>query len=290
MTTILVTGATGTIGSQLITQLGNQADLRLRVATRDASKVARLPTGVETVDFDWQRPDLVERAVAGVDTVFLLTPFVDTAVAYTQTLVDAAKRAGVRKIVKISAAGAQQEAFELARWHRTAERLVEGSGLRWVTLRPNFFMTNFLHFYPPDAEGAIYLPTGTGKAAWVDPIDVAAVAAAALTRGDWDGQALDITGPEALSVAEVAERLSQVTGRKILHVDVPAAAARSAMEAMKLPAWMVQGMMDLHGVLQHSWAAGLSDVVERITGRAPRTFAAFAREYATALSRQSPAA
>jgi uncharacterized protein YbjT (DUF2867 family) len=124
------------------------------------------------VRFDWDDATSVEAAVKGVDAIFLLTPFTDVAVGYAKTLVAAAKAAGVKKIVKLSAVGAETEGIQLAKWHREAERAVEGSGLAWVVLRPSFFMTNFVAFYPPDKEGVI--PAGgNGKAAWIDPRDIA---------------------------------------------------------------------------------------------------------------------
>jgi uncharacterized protein YbjT (DUF2867 family) len=280
MTTILVTGATGTIGAEVVRALAQKPGVALRVASRGGKRAGDLPPGAEVVDFDWEDAAKVASAVKGVDAVFLLTPFVDVAVSYVKTLVDAAKAAGVKKIVKLSAAGAESEAIQIARWHREAERLVEASGLAWVLLRPNFYMTNFVSYYPPDKEGALYLPTGAGKAAWVHPRDVADVAAEALTRPDWDGKALDVTGPEALSVGDIATILSEVSGRTIKHVDIPAESAKQAMDGMGLPAWMVQGMLDLHAVVKNGYAAGTSTVVKDATGRPPTSFAAFARENA----------
>jgi uncharacterized protein YbjT (DUF2867 family) len=279
-TTILVTGATGTVGAEVVRALAQKPGVTLRVASRGAKRTGEIPAGAEVVDFDWEDAAKVAAAVKGVDAVFLLTPFVDVAVSYAKTLVDAAKAAGVKKIVKLSAAGAESEAIQLAKWHRAAERLVEGSGLAWVVLRPNFYMSNFVAYYPPDKEGAIYLPTGAGKAAWVHPRDIGAVAAEALTRADWDGKALDITGPEALSVGDVAKILAEVSGRSVSHVDIPEESAKQAMVGMALPAWMIQGMLDLHGVIKNGWAAGTSSVVKDVTGRAPASFAVFARENA----------
>lgn len=279
MQTILVTGATGTIGSNVVTELRKLGDAEVRVATRDK---ARAPAGTTAVDFAWEDPATIAAAVKGVDAVFLLTPFVDQPVRFARALVDAAKAAGVKKIVKLSAAGADHPGFDLIRWHAEAEQLVKASGLAWVLLRPAFFMSNFIGYYGPDAEGAIYLPTGTGKAAWIDPRDVAEVAARALTRADWDGRALELTGPEALSVADIAKLLGEVSGRPIRYVDVPEAAARSAMEGLKLPGWMIDGMLALHDVVKQGWAAATTSAVQDVTGHAPRSFARFAADHAAA--------
>jgi uncharacterized protein YbjT (DUF2867 family) len=279
MQTILVTGATGTIGTNLVAELLKLGDVKVRVAARDRAKV---PAGAEHVDFAWEDPAKIAAAVQGVDAAFLLTPFVENFVPLVKTFVDACKAAGVKKIVKLSAAGAENPGFPLLQWHADSEKLIEASGVRWVHLRPNFFMTNLISYYPPDAEGAMYLPTGDGKGAWIDPADIADVAARVLTRPDWDGRALDLTGPEALSIADVAKQISDVTGRNIRHVDVPEAAARSAMVGMQLPAWMIDGMLALHNVIKQNWAAAVSPAVKEITGHEPRSFASFAKQNAAA--------
>jgi uncharacterized protein YbjT (DUF2867 family) len=279
MQTILVTGATGTIGTNVVAELLKLGDVKVRVAARDKSKV---PAGAEHVDFEWDDKAKIAAAVKGVDAVFLLTPFVENSTPYATALVDAAKTAGVKKIVKLSAAGADNPGFPLIQRHAEQEKLIQSSGMKWVALRPNFFMTNVVAYYPPDAEGAMYLPTGTGAAAWIDPRDIAEVAARVLAKPDWDNRALELSGGEALTIADVAKQISAATGRSIKHVDVPEAAAKTAMEGMQLPAWMVSGMLSLHNVIKQGWAAGLSSTVRDITGHAPRTFAAFAKENANA--------
>jgi uncharacterized protein YbjT (DUF2867 family) len=279
MQTILVTGATGTIGSNVVAELLKLPDVKVRVATRDRSKV---PAGAEGVDFAWEDTGKIAAAVKGADAVFLLTPLVENSTPFATALVDAAKAAGVKKIVKLSGAGADNPSFPLIQRHAEQEKLIAGSGMKWVALRPNFFMTNFVAYYGPDAEGAIYLPAGEGKAGWIDPRDIAEVAARTLTKPDWDNRALELSGGEALSVGDVAKQIGAATGRTIKHVDVPESAARQAMEGMQLPGWMVDGMLALHNVLKQGWAAGLSSTVKDVTGHAPRSFAAFAKENASA--------
>lgn len=279
MQTILITGASGTIGSNVIGEIVKNKDVRVRFATRGGKGT---PAGTEPVDFDWDDAGKIANAVKGADAVFLLTPFVDNAVAMGKRLVDAAKAAGVKKIVKLSAAGVDAAPFQIAKWHREVELMVENSGMKWVLLRPNFFMSNFIGYYPPDGEGSIYLPTGNGKAAWIDPRDIAEVAANTLVKPDWDNRALYLTGGEALSVGDVAKLIASATGRNVRHVDVPESAARSAMEGMKMPEWMIQGMLDLHTILKNDWAAAASDEVKNVTGHAPRTFSAFVKENANA--------
>src|SRR5687767_14318927 len=134
MQTILVTDATGTIGSNVVTELLKLGDVKVRVATRDRNKV---PAGAEAVDFDWENAATIAAAVKGADAVFLLTPLVENSTPYAAALVDAAKAAGVKKIVKLSGAGADQPGFPLIKNHADQEKLLQASGLKWVALRPN---------------------------------------------------------------------------------------------------------------------------------------------------------
>lgn len=284
-TTILVTGPTGTIGSQVVSQLAAKADVAVRAGVRDAAKA---PPGsafnrgnVAPVDFDYEKPDSLAAACKGIDKVFLLTPFTANSVEIGKSLVDAAKAAGVKHIVKLSAMGAEQEpGIQLGRWHRAIEKHIEASGLAWTFLRPNNFMDNFVGYYPPDKEGAIYLPWGEGACSFVDARDVGAVAATVLTSAGHEGKAYVPTGPEAFTIAQAASTLAEVTGRSIKYVDVPESAATKAMLDMGMPEWMVHAMNELHAIDKAGYAAGVTPDVKNITGRTPRSFRDFARDNA----------
>jgi len=280
--TILVTGATGTIGSQVVSQLEGLGGVTVRAGVRSATKAAGLTRGsVTAVDFDYDRPDTLRAACAGADALFLLTPFVETQVALGTALVDVAKESGVKHVVKLSAFGSEQEpGIQLGRWHREVEKKLEASGLAWTVLRPNNFMDNFIGYYPPDKEGAIYLPWGQGACSFVDARDVAACAVATLTTSGHEGKAYIPTGPTAITISEAAATLSEVTGRAITYVDVPEDAARRAMLDAGLPAWTVDAMMELHAIDKAGYAAVVTDDVKTLTGRAPRSFRDFARENA----------
>jgi uncharacterized protein YbjT (DUF2867 family) len=282
MTTILVTGATGTIGSQVVAALKGHNDVKVRVGVRNAAKAASLVGGnVTAVDFEYDKPEQVKAAVAGVQKLFLVTPFSQDQVELATRLVDAAKAAGVKHIVKLSAFGCDFEpGIQLGRWHRAVEKAIEASGIQWTFLRPNNFMENFINFYPPGQDGNIYLPWGQGACSFIAGEDVAAVAAKALTSTGHEGQAYVLTGPEAFTVGQAAATIGEVSGRKVSYVDVPEAAAHKAMTDMGMPAWMVDAMMELHGIDKAGYAAAVTDAVQRITGRAPKSFAQFARQHA----------
>lgn len=284
MTTILVTGATGTIGSQVVAALKGRKDVTVRAAVRSAAKAEALKgDNVTPVDFEYTKPELLQKAVAGVDKLFLVTPFTPDQVELGARLVDAAKGAGVKHLVKVSAMGADVEpGIQLGRWHRTLERYILGSGLAYTFLRPNNFMENFINFYPPGKDGAIYLPWGQGACSFIAGSDVAEVAVQALTSGGHENKAYELSGPEAFTIAQAAATLGEVSGRKVHYVDVPEAAARKAMLDMHMPEWMVDAMMELHGIDKAGYAAQVTDTVRAVTGHAPVSFAQFARKHAAA--------
>lgn len=281
-TTILVTGPTGTIGSQVVSQLAANTDVVVRAGVRDPKKAEGLRReNVEVVALDYDKPDTLAAACEGADKVFLLTPFAPNQVECGLRLLEAAKAAGVKHIVKLSAMGADQEpGIQLGRWHREVEKAIEASGVAWTFIRPNNFYENLVNYYGPDKEGAIYLPFGQGAVSFVDGRDVAACVVAALTGRGHEGKAYEVTGPEALTMTRMAEILSEATGRTIRYVDVPEEAAKKAMLDMGLPGWMVDAMMELHAIDKAGYAAAVTTSVKDVTGNPARSFRDFARDNA----------
>lgn len=282
--TILVTGATGTIGTQVIKQLTAHPGVKVRAAVRSTAKADALrELGAEPVEFEWSRPETFTAALQGADKLFLLTPFAPDQVELAQRLIDAAKAAGIKHIVKLSALGCDNEpGIQLGRWHHAVERAIQAAGIPYTFLRPNNFMENFIGYYPPAPDGNIYLPFGQGAVSWVDGRDVAAVAVAALLGHGHEGKVYTLTGGEALTIDQIAAQIAEATGRTIRFVDVPEEAARSAMLGMQMPAWMVNAMMELNGINKAGYAAAITPTVQEITGSAPRSFRDFARENAAA--------
>lgn len=276
---ILVTGGTGTIGAHVVSELARRG-ASVRAGARGASKAA-LPPGAEGVELTLGDTASVDRALLGVTAAFLLTPFAADSVALGKHFIDRAKAAGVKRIVKLSAIGAESEpGIQLGRWHREVERYLEASGLEYTLLRPNNFMANFAGYYPPDKEGAIYLPWGDGKASFIDERDVGRVAAVALTEDGHTGKAYTLTGPAAFGIAEAAATIGRVSGRKVTYVDVPEAAAKSAMTGAGLPAWMADAMLELHAIDKAGYAAVVTDDVAELTGTPARSFDDYAAEHA----------
>lgn len=281
---ILVTGATGNIGTEVVKRLSD-VGANVRVAVRQTDVDAIKSAKVEPVEFDFNRPKTIGAAFKGVEKLFLLTPFVSNMVEMGTNLVEMAKRAGVKYIVRLSAMGADIEpGITLGRWHREVEKSIEGSGIPYTILRPNGFMQNYANFMGQiiKTQSAFYLPLGDSKTSFVHTRDIAAVAVETLTKSGHEGKAYNITGPESLSNYQIAEILSKVAGRKINYVNVSDDDARKGMQGGGMPDWMVDALMELYTIQRAGYASDVSPVVERVTGKKPISFAQFARGYAYA--------
>ncbi|PSR53676.1 NAD(P)-dependent oxidoreductase [Adhaeribacter arboris] len=282
--TILVTGATGTVGNEVVKALSSE-DVKVRAGVHSIIKGDRLKVfpNVDLVELDFARPESLKVAFTGVTRVFLVTPFTHNQVEIAKKLIDEAKQAGVKQIVRLSASGADAEpGIQLGRWHREIEKYLEITGIPYVILRPASFMQNFINFERTSIvqEGKIYQPLAEGKVSYIDAHDIAAVAKVVLTRPDFKNEILELTGPEAISVPEIAAVLTEVTGRTITYVDVPEQAARQVMSGIHTPDWMIDAMMELNYILKSGYGATITDTVEKITGQRARTFKEFAQQNA----------
>lgn len=280
--TILVTGATGTVGREAIKQL-TLKDVKARAGVHSIIKgenLKRLP-GVEVVEMEFTNPGSLKAAFTHVDRLFLITPFSVDQVMQGKILVDEAKAAGVKHIVRLSALGADAEpGIQLGRWHREIERYIEQSGIAYTHIRPAGFMQNFLMSAESiKQEGKLYLPTGEGKVGYIDARDVAAVAVEALTGTGHEGETYEITGPEAISHADAAHKLSEAIGKQIEYVDVPEEAAREALLSHQLPEQLVNAMLELYSLYKADVSNDVNNTVRQVTGREPHSFRQFASDY-----------
>ncbi|MCP3804049.1 SDR family oxidoreductase [Allokutzneria sp. A3M-2-11 16] len=283
---IVVTGATGTVGRRVVARL-TSAGQQIRALARDARQARDiLGADVEIVPGDFSLPDSLEPALSGAERIFLLSPDLPGTekLRLEANAVTAAERAGVKHIVYLSVPGRGTEPeFAFARLHRETEQRIERSGLAWTHLRPIAFMSNLLLSAESiRTENAFHLPTGDGKVSCIDPDDIAAVAVEALTADGHEGRAYTLTGAEALSHAEQAERLSAVLGRPITFVDVPEAAAREAMLASGVPDALVEDLLEFYALVKAGERVMISPDFERVTGREPATFTSFAERAAAA--------
>jgi uncharacterized protein YbjT (DUF2867 family) len=278
---ILVTGPTGHVGSELVAAL-LAAGGRVRVLTRDPSRVAHLAGRVETAIADLDRPETLAGAVRGVEAMYLLEA--DHGVGQTRNAVEAARAAGVRHVVQLSSIGARLASdTAMGRAFRARERLLQESGLAWTILRPGFFMSNALQWADSiRANRRVEHSYGEGRSAPVDPRDVAAVAATALATPGHEGKTYELTGPELLSTPDQVGILSRLLGTAIECVDRPVAEAAGAMRAAGVPAARVDALAELWTGARNGGAAVLTHTVEEVTRRPPRTFERWCRDHADA--------
>ena len=280
---ILVIGATGTVGSEVVRQLVATGE-RPRALVRDpATARQRLGDQVEHVVGDLDRPETIAAALAGVDRVFLLTTQSSRQPEWERAVIGAAARTGVGQLVKLSVFRAnEQSPLQVARQHGQAERVLAQSGLAATILRPVFFMQNLLAMVH---DGAIATAAGDGRVAMVDARDIAAVAVATLTGGGHAGKTYTLTGPQALSFYQVASVLSRQTGRPLRHVRVPPDKVRVALQGRGVAAWYADDMARLHSMLAVGYEEVVTDDIHRVTGHPPRTLVQFAGDHAGVLTR-----
>ena len=277
---ILVTGATGTVGRGVVAAL-KATGAPFRVGSRSEAKARTL--GVPVVEFDWDRPATVGPAFAGAERLFLLAPVSNRLAEYGATAAAAAKQAGVRRVVWLSAIGAEAERpLMLPGFHREAERAIERTGISWTFLRANSFMQNFVNYYgvDPFKNCPVYLPHGQGGASWIDTRDVGEVAARALTETGHDQKAYTLTGGEAVSTADAIAILGEALGREYQYRDVPEAAAGEAMRSHGAPEWLIDALAQLNSDIKHGRARAVTPAVREVIGRPPRTFRQYAEDLA----------
>ncbi len=276
---ILVTGATGTVGSELVQQLLGK-DQTVRVFTRNASKVAYLGSHVEYAIGDLSQPETLAAALKGVERIFLVT----TTTQQDINVIDAAKRVGVRQIVKLSTIEAGHEPMiGHGKHHREREDLIRASGLAWTFLRPTMFMSTALDWADGiKREASVSYPGGDGQLSPVDPYDIAAVAAVALTGDGHEGQGYALTGPELLSVGDMVQIIARQLGKPIRYIDMPDEAAGEMMRKAGLPDYVVAGLIEAFAAVRAGRFAYVTDTVEQVTGRKSRRFETWCQEHLAA--------
>lgn len=269
---ILVTGATGTVGRLLVTDLVT-AGADVRALSRTPEK-AGLPSGVEVVPGDLGSPETLQSALRGIERVFLLSGGPEGP-EHDANLIAAAKQAGVGHVVTLSVLGADRGADDpITRWHLAGERAVTASGMAWTILRPGAFMSNALMWAPSiKAQGVVYAPFGQAKTAAVDPADIAAVAARALTEPGHEAKMYPLTGPGLLSPTDQVEALGAALGRSLRLVDVPPEAAKAAMVDSGMPAELADAVLASMAQAGTDHALAVLPTVEQVTGRPARSFA-----------------
>lgn len=284
---ILITGATGNVGRELVKQLSAQG-VPYRAMVRSSEDAEAFPAleGAEVVIGNFDRAETLAHALQGIERAFLLTNSSERAEYQQSNFVDLARRTGVKHIVNQSQWAASPDSpVRFLRYHAAIEKKIRESGMSYTFLRPNLFMQGLLAFRETIiGQGRFFAAVGDAKISTVDVRDIASAAAAALVELGHDSQIYNLTGPEALSHREMAEKLSRALGRRIEFVDVPPDAMRKTLIEVGLPDWQADGLIEDYAHYSRSEAAEVTTGVRDATGRPPRSFDDFACDYAYAFS------
>ncbi|MFJ5918997.1 NmrA family NAD(P)-binding protein [Streptomyces ardesiacus] len=267
--TTLVIGATGTTGSRTAAQL-TAAGHRVKAASRRATPVA----GAEPVPFDWYDPATHAAALDGVDRVYLIPPLGDSDPAASMLpFLRQARAAGVRRAVLLSSSAIPEGGPAVGAVHQALPNLFG----QWAVLRPSWFMQNFTgthaHARSTRDEGVIWTATGSGRVGFVDAEDIATVAMRALTDEPAPNTDLVLTGPEALSHDDIAAVITEVTGRPVVHRRLSYEQMRDRLTT-QVPVEFAAMLAGMDRAIAEGVEDRITDTVQRLTGRPPRTFRA----------------
>lgn len=286
ISTVLVTGATGTVSTAVLGALKGRPGLRLRALVRDPAKGPALQKeGVEVVAGDLEEPDTLPEAFEGVDILWLLTPASALEPSMGSNAVFAAKRAKVKHIVRNSAIKAGHDAPNRnGRLHALVEEAVKASGIPWTILRPHYYMHNLLSSAASVAsDGILYMNMGEAPVGMIDARDVGVFAAKVIEHPERHaGKVYTPTGPESIDMASAAATLSRVVGTRVNYVALPPDAAQQAMLGFGLSRWFVGNVVDYGRVYADGWGDFVTSDFKDVTGHEPRSFAQFAADYAPA--------
>ena len=281
----LVVGGTGTIGGEVLRQL-SEADVAVRALVRSEARADRLGGRADDVVVaDLADQATLRQALDGVDGVFVATPGAPDQLRLESNLVEAVA-ASDRPVhlVKLAALGYDavppEQGIRFGATHARVVQRIRELDVPHTVLAPSGFMTNFLGNAGTVRENrAIYGSAGDGAISWIDPVDVGAVAVHVLTSGGHDGASYALTGPELLTFAQVAQRLSTVVGQEVQYVDLSPEAFEQALRSAGVDDWTATALTELHQVYRAHQAEVVTDEVEKATGRAPTSLEAWLEEH-----------
>lgn len=288
---ILVTGATGLNGRALLHRLSARG-VPVRALVRSMIKAAALSSlpRLEIVEGDMARPETLAGALREVDRAMLISSSDPAMLEVQSNFIEAARKAGVAHVVKLSGIMPELDSpFRFARMHGEIERRLEASGMAFTHLRAGEFMPAYFRQVPSIvAKGALFLPMEDARIASIDVDDIAEVAATVLTSAGHEGKIYPLTGPEALTMAEVAEKLSTATGKAIRYVNVAPEDAKRAQLAAGMPPYMADALAELFAERRKGKEAQVSPVGQTILGRRPVSFDEFAVRNAAIFRGEQP--
>jgi uncharacterized protein YbjT (DUF2867 family) len=290
---LLVTGASGLNGGAVVRRLSAQGvPVRALVRSLDPAKTASLAAlpGVEIVEGDMARPETLVEPLRGVERAMLISTSDPVMLEVQSNFVDAARAAGVAHVVKLSGIMPEiDSAFRFARMHGLVEQKLEESGMDFTHLRAGEFMqAYFRQVRSIVSRSELRPPMEDARIASIDVADIADVAVAVLTGAGHAGQTYPITGPEALSMAEVAEHLSAATGKTVRYVDIAPQDYLAGNLAVGMPAFLADGLVELYAERRAGKESNVYPLVEQLLGRPARSFQAFATQNAAVFRGEQP--
>jgi uncharacterized protein YbjT (DUF2867 family) len=275
---ILITGASGLAGRAVLDEV-RKTKAPFKAMYRNANDAKKAASGVETVVADFADASSLKQALKGVDTAYLVCSPIPELVQLESNFIDASRASGVRHIVLNSALGAGDYPKSFPSWHRQVEAKLKASGIAYTILRPGGFLQNITTYYAPTirAQNAFYAAMDAAKVSLIDVRDVAGAAAKALnTPQAHVGKTYELSGPEALGCPQIADRISKVIGCTIQYVNLPEEALRKSMTDAGAPGWLVDAELDLELYYKmEGKTAEVTDVLEKLLGRAPIRFDQF---------------
>lgn len=285
---ILITGASGSAGKAVLAEV-TRGGQKYRAMYRSKEEAAKAPAGTDTVIADFADKASLAAALRGVESVYLVCSPIPDLVQLEGNAIEACEAAGVRRVVLNSALGAGDYSKSFPSWHRKVEEKLKATKMAYCILRPNSFMQNVLTYFAPSirAQGAFYSSMGSARTSYLDVRDIAVVAAKALRGGEHDGQTYELNGPEALTYAEVAEKIAKHAKISAKYVDIPVEAQRKAMLDQGMPEWQVTALLELQEYYKNGQGGGIDGLLGSLLGRPPVRMDAFLEEYAGEFRGQS---
>lgn len=278
---ILVTGASGNVGSQVLKALLRSGQ-PVTAFYRSQSDAANAPAGVQTVIADFADAAAMARALAGIDKVFLVCAPIPQLVELESKAIAACKQAGVKFLVLNSAMGAGTFNSSFPRWHAQVENVLKHSGIPYAIIRPNTFMQNLVNYNAPTirSEGAFYSSMGRSPVSLIDTGDIGEFVARLFSNAGHQGKTYELNGPEALTYDDVAQQISQVTGKTVSYVDIPVAQQRQALQGAGMPEWQIEALIELQRYYIEGGGGETDDLVKQVIGREPTHLKQFVQEFA----------
>ena len=281
---LLVSGATGMIGSLLTDALvarGVEFSVLLRPGD-SGERIAGKP-GVTSTEGDFNDPASLHRALEGIDRAFLLTNSSERTEAQQLAFVEAAQAQRVGHVVYLSQLAADRRSpVRFLRYHGEVEAALMNSTVGWTFLRPNLILQAYIPFAPAIAAGVMQAPIGDAAVSVVDARDIAAVAAAALAEEGHLSKTYTITGPAAVTHAEIATELGDAVGRTVRFESIPPEAFLAALTGAGMPEWQAEGLLEDYAHYVRGEASAVSPDVAQVTRTSPRSLRDFAHDYSDA--------